>query len=223
MTSAAKLTEDYFKYMKTEEPNLQWKTKVFKEIQDLLLTGASEKEIFQAIRQDPKNYLKALKRRNKDQNLVQEGVFYYHPHLQVAPPPPLLKQNPETGILEEVYQGDFYLKMRHRFTCEDALDYFYKSFPSIKPNKDRYMGALKYIMEKEFNLVAKRENESHGDSELNGLDLFLYVVDEARALSFDNDAQVRDLMGVKAYMEEGLYLYRERIHYAKLNGLNRIC
>lgn len=224
----------YFEHLDTKGGK-GWATDVRRQLRDFLSEDYDPDLIKESIIESigsPDNYRVILRNKKKESGteskgktheLIQKDVFYFHPYLQVVPPPPILEQDPKTGELRQTNQVDFYLKNKESFTLQDALDFFYEKFPDFRQYKDRDIAALKFMLERDFYPAAERANLHRKEAVINGLDLYLYTVIEARELIHENDGYLKSMFNITKYLEDGLYLYEERIHNAKLNGLDKPC
>lgn len=139
-------------------------------------------------------------------NILRSGTFYYHPALQVAPPPPMIVQLPD-GTFEASYESDeFFLEIKEKFTYDDLVDYFmYRMELSESGQKERYIGQFKHILKKV------------------DIDVLLYTIDEARALAEDLDKmKPKNPFDVMDYIEEGIVVLEERKNTCYMEGLDRV-
>lgn len=211
----AQITEIYFKELKTEAPGIAWRKKIYNEIQDLVDSGYPKELIIEAIRKDALQFITTTKLIAKD-NLIREDLFYYHPHLQLSPPAPVIQLN-EDGTFTEI-EEEFYLRLKKYFTMDDVIDYFYLKFPeALRSSRNKDIGAMNYI----YNQIAGLAVENDGYERLNTLDLVLYLIDTAQSYSFDMDKKVKGIFDLKEYIDESLYNYKEKIHYASINGIDK--
>jgi hypothetical protein len=209
------LTNFYFDKLGMKEAHINWKKKIFKDIEDTARKGFSLNEIEKAISRDAENFRSLLKA-SKNDNLIQENQFYYHPHLQVAPSAPIIHQN-DDGTFMEVKE-DFYLKLREVFTVDDAVEYFYSKFPNVSRNKKRDTGGVMYL----YSKILEPTIASIGADGMNALDLLLFAIDTALYIAYDGDKRVAMLLNLQDYVDEAMYIYEEKINYAKLNGLDKV-
>lgn len=139
-------------------------------------------------------------------NLLQAGQFYYHPALQVAPPPPTVVQL-DDGTFQSSYEvEEFFLEVKESFTCENLVDYFYQVMGQDGQGfKDRDVGAFKHIM-KSYDL-----------------DTILYTIDEARFLAEDLNKPIpRSPFDIRDYFEYGEAVLEERKNTCYMEGLDRV-
>lgn len=117
------------------------------------------------------NYLKVdvqkrkpIVRKHNPDNLLEAGRFYYHPALQIAPPPPVINVNPDGTFTASYEEEEFYLEIKEEFTLEDLVKHFHKLIPTTRKRKniEADKGAFKFLL-KSYDL-----------------DVILYCIDEAR-------------------------------------------
>ena len=139
-------------------------------------------------------------------NLIEAGKFYYHPALQVAPPPPTVIQL-DDGTFQSSYDvEEFFLEIKESFTYEDLVAYFYKVMgQSGEGFKVRDVGAFKHIMQS------------------NDLDIVLYTIDEARFLAEDLSKPIpKNPFDIRDYMDSGFDVLEERKNTCYREGLDRV-
>lgn len=82
-----------------------------------------------------------------DNSLLEENVFYYHKELQIVSPPPTWDKS-----------YPFYLEMHIRYTKEDILNYFTKTFNIREEwtSTDKEIGSINYLLNKYkmFNFIS---------------------------------------------------------------------
>ena len=138
-------------------------------------------------------------------NLLERGTFYYHPALQVVPPPPVIRQL-DDGSFESSYDTEpFFLEMKEKFTLDDLVNYFYNVIGIDDGFRDRDKGAFRHIL-KTYNL-----------------DVVLYTIDESNALSQDlNRPRPQSPFDIRDYLEEGKMILKERKNTCYMEGLDRV-
>jgi hypothetical protein len=139
-------------------------------------------------------------------NLIQAGTFYYHPALQVAPPPPTVIQL-DDGTFESSYETEnFFLEIKESFTYDDLVDYFYKVMGNdMQGFKERDIGAFKHIL-KSYDL-----------------DLVLYTIDESRFQSVDLNKPIpKSPFDIRDYFEFGELVLEDRKNTCYMEGLDRV-
>lgn len=140
-------------------------------------------------------------------NLIKRGKFYYHPELQVTPPPPVLRENRDGTFSYVDEKTEFYLEIREKYTLEDLTNYFYKTMnlPKNEMSFKRDMGAFKHMLE------------------TMDLDLILYTIDEALFLSIDtNKRHPKVAFDIRDYIGEGEEILSARKAICYEGGLNRV-
>lgn len=141
-------------------------------------------------------------------NLLVRGKFYYHPQLQVTPPPPVIRFNPD-GTFEASYETEpeFFLEIKDKYTADDLLDYYYKR-TETKSNpkfRKRDRGAMDYILR------------------LEELDVILYSIDEAAVMHMDVNGQApRGPLDIQDYFHYGAALLEDRKNTLEMEGLNHV-
>lgn len=139
-------------------------------------------------------------------NLLQAGAFYYHPALQVAPPPPTLIQLDDGSFQSSYESEEFFLEIKESFTFEDLVAYFYRVMEMDGTGfKERDIGAFKHIL-KSYDL-----------------DTILYTIDEARFLAEDlNKPRPRSPFDIRDYFNEGTEVLEGRKNTCYMEGLDRV-
>jgi hypothetical protein len=201
-----------------------YKVNVMKNLQQLLAGGTSVKEIetlmnrYKAVHPSPQEAymiddilsyfkVKADKKEVKrdPNNLLEPGKFYFHPALQLAPPPPTIIQL-DDGTFQSSYETEeFFLEMKESFTFSDLVDYFYKVMGIDVDFKERDMGAFKHLL-KSYNI-----------------DLVMYMIDEARAMCEDlGKPNPTTPFDIRDYAEDAKLLLEDRKNSAYMEGLDRV-
>jgi len=138
-------------------------------------------------------------------NLMQPGVFYYHPALQVAPPPPTIIQLPDGSFQSSYEQEEFYLEMKDRFTLDDLVDYFYRKMEITHEFRERDKGAFRHLL-KSFDL-----------------DTILYTIDEARLVAEDLGKLLpKSPFDLRDYLEYGIAILEDRKNTCYMEGLDHV-
>lgn len=152
------------------------------------------------------------KKRIKDRGLIQEGMFYFHPKLQLAPPPPLMDIDIEGRFVQVNNNEPFFLEIVESYTMKDLVDYFYNKVKILKGNYKRDSRGFEYF----FSQVII-------EKPLNALDLVLFTIDGAVALAHDKDRECpRSAVELLDYANEGHAIYREKFNYSKLMGIDHV-
>ena len=136
--------------------------------------------------------------------LIQVGLFYYHPLLQETASPPTYKLDSYTMKLTKSKAEPFYLEIRESFTIEQLLSYYYTSH-----HKDPLPGTsgLTQMM----NLVKGF-----------GLDMALYLI-EASSLSFIETGRGATTHAfLPEFLEEAKELFNNRLLISKEGGLTHV-
>lgn len=202
-----------------------YKNKIMNEVQQILQGGTnatvleeymdrykkehpSPREVYSV--QDILNHFQvAVKKKVIEQdpnNLIEQGKFYYHPALQVAPPPPTVIQL-EDGTFESSYESEeFFLEIKERFTLDDLVNYFY-NIMDVKDSgmKERHLGAFKHILKS------------------TDIDTLLYTIDEAKAMAEDlNKPRPKNPFDITDYIDYGTEVLEERKNTCYMEGLDRV-
>lgn len=210
------LVELYFKKLNATEVNIYTRTKVFKDIETLIKQGYTIKAIETAISNNPSNYESILKTANQKGNLINLDKFYFHPFIQIAPSAPMVVINDDGTFTESYSNDEFYLQIKTSMTLDDIVEYFYSRFPNISHNKKRDMGAIKHVFETIIIPTIKKQS----NEDMNELDLILFSIDTAQALSFDlDDSLIKGILDLGKYVDEALFVYNDKINYCKISGL----
>jgi hypothetical protein len=192
-------------------------------IEDLLARGISEETIAECIERDAYSLDKLASnhaRPKSSKNLIQPNQFYYHPALQVAPPPPVIKINDDGTFTESYSEEEFFLKIKECFTLQDAIEYLYSK--SIISSIDKKEAPMKYVYENKIMPVANQ----WASAGLNALDLLLFTIDAAHnILAQDTSLQMKlenGIFGLIDYIDHGLEIYKEKVNYCKLSDLTHV-
>lgn len=139
-------------------------------------------------------------------NLLVRGKFYYHPQLQIVPPPPVVKiLNDGTFIASYEEDPTFYLEMKEKYTLDDLLDYFYERTGIQSKNRKRDKGSMEYILR------------------LNELDIVLYSIDESSVMYMDKNCRPpRNPLDLQDYFEDGEAILEDRKNTLEMEGLNYV-
>jgi hypothetical protein len=232
INDAIRLSIKFFKEIKGFSEDAQGKVKapdaykvsVMKNLEQLLAGGTSVKEIetlmnrYKTTHPSPKDVysideilsyfkVKAEKQEIKrdPNNLLEHGKFYFHPALQIVPPPPTIIQLPD-GTFQSSYETEeFFLEIKECFTLSDLVDYFYKVMEIDVDFKERDMGAFKYVL-KSYDI-----------------DAVLYMIDEARAVSEDmGKSNPTSPFDIRDYAESAIAILEDRKNLAYMEGLDRV-
>jgi hypothetical protein len=151
-----------------------------------------------------------IPKKSVPKGLMRDGVFYFHPRLQVAPGAPVMTIN-EDGEFVSLDNDEFFLEIRPSFTMAELVDYFYKRTGTRNQNYKRDSRAFEYVLDQ---III--------DEPLNALDLILFTIDAAVALAFDLDRPMPNALEIEDYLNDGLALYTEKYNYCKLEGLDHV-
>jgi hypothetical protein len=83
-----------------------------------------------------------------------------------------------------------------------TLQYFYKLNPTVIKSYNRDIGALRFIYK-------EMQDFCSFNSKINALDLLLFTIDIATYL---NAEQIKDVLGINNYKNDGLSLYESKIN-----------
>lgn len=134
-------------------------------------------------------------------NIIQAGKFYYHPALQIAPPPPMVEMLPD-GTFKSSYDDEqFFLEIKEEFTLDDLVDYFYRRIPSVKQKyREREKGAFKHMLKS------------------TDPDIILYSIDEG-AVAEDVPTCAFD---IQEFIENAEYILQGRKNTLYMEGLDHV-
>lgn len=139
-------------------------------------------------------------------DLMTAGKFYYHPALQIVPPPPTLKINDDGTFESSVEKDSFYLEMKNHFTMDDLLNYFYNRANIVEtkhPERDK--GSFKFLLRH------------------LSLDHILYTIDEACALVEDGEGRpLSNPLDLQQYILNGKNLLEDRMNACFEEGVNYV-
>lgn len=139
-------------------------------------------------------------------NLMHPNAFYYHPVLQLTPPPPVVRQLDDGSFVSSYEEEDFFLEMKDSFTYEDLVDYFHKVMNiSGEGYRQRDVGAFKHLL------------KSHS------LDEVLYTIDASRFYAEDYSKPLpKNPFDIRDYTDEGASVLDERKNTCYMEGLDRV-
>lgn len=138
-------------------------------------------------------------------NLITPGRFYYHPWLQVSPPPPRVKVHPD-GTFEDIYEP-FYLEIVDRVTPDDLVAYFYDLMDVDEPLQDpkRHAGAFRSMVDQ------------------YGLDLVMYMMGETQVQAIDaGERPPIDPWQIRTYLNESMERLEEKKNIAYMEGVHYV-
>ncbi|WP_257146728.1 hypothetical protein [Priestia megaterium] len=140
-------------------------------------------------------------------NLLVLGQFYFHPRLQVTPPPPMLQIN-DDGTINASYEDEpFFLEIIDKITKKDLVEYFYSKMNAVPQpaTLNRDIGAFEHMLR------------------FWDVDFILYLIDEAFAVSFDNGRPMpKSPLDIQHFEEEALAVYEARKNTCYEEGLDRV-
>jgi hypothetical protein len=139
-------------------------------------------------------------------NLLEPGRFYFHPALQVAPPPPVTVQLDDGSFKSSYEDEEFFLEIKESFTLEDLVGYFYKVMTVDGSGfKERDIGAFKHIL-KSYDL-----------------DTILYAIDESRFLAEDlGKPAPKSPFDIRDYFDAGEAVLEDRKNTCYMEGLDHV-
>jgi hypothetical protein len=140
------------------------------------------------------------------ENLLLRGKFYYHPQLQITPPPPMIELLSD-GTFRSSYELDpcFYLEIKHKYTLDNLVDYFYNRVGINKQIRKRDRGGFEYLLK------------------FYELDVILYSIDEASVMYIDtNSNPPRTPLDIEEYMGNGEALLEDRKNTLQTEGLDHV-
>jgi hypothetical protein len=212
------LTSLFFRVKKISSPG-QSNVKLIGRCIDELINESIPNEIIEeAIKTKPEDFRGKARELKKGsaQNVIKAGRFYYHPALQISPPPPVITIN-DDGTFSRKEQP-FFLKVKDTFTFNDVLEYFYSRFPNIDRNIKRDIGAIEYLYTKTAVPLVNKQ----GHEDLDALDLLLFTIDTAFTLCQDMDDKLAKVLNLTDYMNNGLDVYLDKRENCILAGTNHV-
>lgn len=149
------------------------------------------------------SYQKGVPQNNPD-NLVTPMKFYFHPELQITPPPPVITQLAD-GSFHTAYE-QFYLEIREEFTLDDLVTYFYNKMNIQETStREKDKGAFRHML-KSYDL-----------------DFLLHLIDEAYAQSMDRGNYLpKEPFGIQDYVNEAMLVYENRKNICFEGGFDRV-
>lgn len=138
-------------------------------------------------------------------NLITSSKFYYHPELQLTPPPPTMTQL-DSGEFHRVYE-EFYLEIKEAFTLDDLVHYFYRRVGVLDMHTtlERDKGAFRHILKS------------------NEIDFVLHLIDEAYTQAVDRGAALpREPFAIQDYTEQARLVYENRKNTCYEGGFDRV-
>lgn len=226
---ASKFLEEIKEFPKDKHGRIdcdpQYKKEVMNDIGEILaggsITAAQISILFEKEKENPQkgllykpsnvleqNQIKFIRKAYHDpDNLLIPGQFYFHPRLQLTPPPPML-QIADDGTVKASYDEEpFYLEIIDKMTKKDIVDYFYNksNVPPPEATLARDIGAIEHMLR------------------FWDADFILYLIDEAFACSSDNGrAMPRNPLDIQAFDTEALAVYEARKNTCFEEGLDRV-
>lgn len=197
------LVDFYYDFNAGETPeNEEYKIKTKKTFDYLLEAGLTEREVVDLIVKDfdNKDFISHEDIPNHlwDNSLLVKDTFYFHKNLQILSPPP---------TWDKVFP--FYREMKIKYTEEDILTYFIKTFKINDEwiNVDKELGSIKYLLKKykQFSFV-------------NPVDFILLLIDYAKSI----DKKVYGIYDICDLEMEYAEILEIDIKNAKLNNKNTI-
>ena len=212
------LVSYFFQVVGKKNPGATYSNMVTTWIRDLLREGITQENIEYGMKINPRDFRTTARKIQKNSvgNLLRPGRFYYHPYLQVAPPPPLVSINDDGTFCKK--DQCFFLKIKDRFTIENTLEYFYLRFPYIDRSLRRDIGAVEYL----YNKAAIPTIDNHHDKDLNAIDLLMFTIDTSLALCHDEDRKLKKILELSNYMDDGLMVYLDKRENCILAGIDHV-
>lgn len=200
--------------------------KLFTEIRDLLSSGFGKEELLSKIdiykQNNPSSnsittiqtILKessVVKKKVSEDNLIESGIFYFHPRLQITPSMPVINVDHVHGTFASHY-CKFYLEIVEKFTVNDLFDYVVRKIPMAHIDMAKDIGSLNYLLKK---YDAKKP--------YNRLDLLLYSIDAGASLMQDLDmAPLTNLLKLDDFIQEGWDYYKRAYNNKVVARLDRV-
>lgn len=141
------------------------------------------------------------------ENLLILGQFYFHPRLQVTPPPPMLEIADDGTIKASYDEEPFYLEIIDKISKRDLVDYFYSKTNAVAPEATvaRDIGAFEHLLK------------------FWDVDFILYLIDEAFACSLDSGTKMpKSPLEIQHFEAEALAVYEARKITCYEEGLDRV-
>ena len=197
------------------EPNIKWKKRTLKDIEDLL-EHYNDTDIVETIKtfkeQYPDRkvyYVSDVFRKSRKtptpspDNLMKPDSFYYHDELRVVPPMPVEKVREDGSSYLHI--EPFYLEMRESYTLEDLLTYFQRKMKTASIDKRKDIGALRYLVNS------------------YGLDEVLFTIDHVWEDCTWNDKKLPDNpLELSNHMRKGIAELEHMKGQARLYGANKV-
>lgn len=139
-------------------------------------------------------------------NLIEEGVFYYHNLLRETAGPARIIKDPQTGKMQRI-EPTFYLEMVKSFTMENLLDYWYASSEQtsnesvIRKDKGRFDYLLGYY----------------------DIDEVLFAIDIAQEVRKKmKHKPLKNVFDLEKYMDEAKEEIKAKRSTSRMNKVDRI-
>lgn len=131
-----------------------------------------------------------------------DNTIYYHTELQILSKPGYY--DPETGT---IVKEPFYLEMKHRYTMNQLLNYYYNKLavPSYFKDNKRDVGAFKHLI------------SSYKFEKINVVDFLLYVIDYVSM----KEVKVSNPLDLKNWAQETYEYLEQHIICNKINVVYR--
>jgi hypothetical protein len=139
-----------------------------------------------------------------ENSLIKRNTYYYHNELHIISPAPYWDV-----LTDKIVSPKFYLEMKIKYTINNLIDYFYKTFPKnmnlVDDKKD--VGSMNYLLNKYRKITF-----------IETIDFILYLIDEAK-----NDEYVcNDILDVQRYEEKTFKYLENKVNNAMVEKKNII-
>lgn len=132
-------------------------------------------------------------------SLLKRDTFYFHRELQILSPPPTLTES-----------FPFYLEMKIRYTKQDVLNYFMKSFQINNEwiDQKKELGSISYLLDnyKKFGFIEP-------------VDFLLHLIDYVHAM---DDIEINSVFDLRVFESKYVPIISKDIECAKASHKNRI-
>jgi hypothetical protein len=144
-----------------------------------------------------------LKEKNVSENLIKDGIFYYHRNLRNVSSAPKIKIKSD-GTVEKT-TNNFEFEIKKCYTLKDLMSYFYKT-NEINPND---------------SIVKQDEGKFRHLLKYYDVDLILFSIDVSKILRADNGQdKLKNVFELEKYIDEAEFCIKEKKNIHKQERLS---
>jgi len=138
-------------------------------------------------------------------NLIEQGMFYYHTALREVSPPVRMKFDEVTGEYVRT-ASTFYLEMKKTFTMQELLDYWYTKMGITRTDR----------------LIRQDEGKFKYMLDTYTVEEILFCIDMSNSVRKEMELpKLKNAFDLEKYIEHARSLMREKENVHKMQGINR--